>query len=156
MSTSGSTLPHPSKLQGPFNISPHLQETNLSNTAETGFSTKLHQSRNYEFVSYQRNILKYLGYFGISTARILKNTTIAAGHSGQYYTLTSNTLLGTFMYGILHINVTIKAIFLGFLVSGYFGPVDFLDQIASLDYILCSGLVVIGAFVFLLRYPFYG
>lgn len=123
-----------------------------SESRRSHFQSRPAANRSLEYVGFQRKILSKLGYFGISTTRIIE----FGSYTGQHYQLTGNTALGMFMYIILHINVTIKAIFLAFLVMGYFGQVEFLDQIASLDYILCTGLVVIGAWMFLLRYPYYG
>ncbi len=108
--------------------------------------------KNVEFVEFQRKLFNRLGYFGINTTRIIQHTS----YTSQSYLLTKNTVCALLMYTVLHVNVTIKGIFLVFVLMEYFGPVEFLDKIASLDFILCICLVGIGASMLLFRYPFYG
>lgn len=134
------------------NGSSHNDKRLPDSEKRSNFQSRPAANKNLEYVGFQRKILSRLGYFGISTTRIME----FGSYTGQNYHLSSNTAFGIFMYTVLHINVTIKAIFLAFLVMDYFGPIEFLDKIASLDYILCTGLVVIGAWMFLLRYPYYG
>lgn len=148
-----SPFSHRNNLQNRAFSSRGLSSPALQPAPQSNFSTqRTAASKNLEYVGFQRKVLSKLGYFGISTARIQEY----GSYTGQHYELTGNTTVGILMYFILHVNVSIKAVFLAFLVTDYFGPIEFLDKIASLDYILCTGLVVIGAWMFLFRYPFYG
>ncbi len=72
------------------------------------------------------------------------------------YSLKSTTPLAQFTFWGCTVNVLIKFAVLGFLVIGYFGPLEFLDKIAPLDYILCASIPLIGTSIFGFRYPLHG
>lgn len=117
-------------------------------------SIRLPKHENEEFAKYQRSVLNNLAYFAGTTTRISKRSSSKDG-TGAYY-LTNNTMFGVLLYWAYHINALIKAVFLAFLMTDYFGPVMFFDKIAAVDYILCFWLVVIALFIWFKRYPFYG
>lgn len=147
------------RLQSPFYLKNTSQNTATNGSIQIGmyqdnstFENLTRKVMNLEYVELQRKIFNKLGYFGITTTKIIRHVSCTE----QSYKLTSNTVCALLIYIVLHINVTIKGIFLCFVIMEYFGPVVFLDKIASLDFVLCIGLVGIGASMLLSRYPFYG
>ncbi len=137
-----------------IHIYPEIEHLpNQRHSLKTSSSVRILRRKN-EFAKYQRTILNNLAYFAGTTTRILKRSSSKNG-IGAYY-LTNNTLFGALLYWAYHINALIKAVFLVFLMTNYFGPVMFFDKIAAVDYILCFGLMVIAFFIWSKRYPFYG
>lgn len=113
------------------------------------------------FETYQRKIVNNLGYFAMARTRVgirlktteLKNT---GKQAKEEFYLESTSVVAQLIYWFFYTNTSIKAIFLAFLITGYFGPVEFLDKIAALDYILCVGIVTFGSCIWFKRYPLYG
>ncbi len=102
-----------------------------------------------EYCEYERKIANRLGYADVSRTYFYRD---ALGN----YSLKSTTPLAQFMYWAGTVNLLIKLAFLVFLVAGYFGPLEFLDQIAALDYILCAFIAFNGMYIFMFRYPLHG
>ncbi len=126
----------------PFSTNDDSQITPINSYKNDSTYESLHvKSKNLEFVEFQRKLFNQLGYFGTTTTRIIR----LDSYAGLNYSLNSNTVFALLIYTILLINAIIKGIFLAFVITEYFGPVEFLDKIASLDFILCICLVGIGA-----------
>lgn len=102
-----------------------------------------------EFCQYERKIANRLGYADVTLTRFHRD-------SIGNYSLKSTTPLAQFSFWGCTVNLLIKLIFLGFLLTGHLGPIPFLDQIAALDYMLCGLLPVIGTLIFGFRYPLHG
>ncbi len=102
-----------------------------------------------EFCEYERKIANRLGYADVTLTRFHRD-------SLGNYSLKSTTPLAQFSFWGCTVNLLIKLVFLGFLLTGYLGPIPFLDQIAALDYMLCGLLPAIGTLIFGFRYPLHG
>lgn len=108
--------------------------------------------RNFEYVAYQRTLLNRVCNVGITPVKVLENGSRPSGE--KQYRLERLSLFEALLWLVLHVNVLIKTVFLVFVVVDYFGPVEFLDKVATLDYFLCSGQVVILVIV-MKKYPLY-
>lgn len=107
------------------------------------------QGTKREFSRYEREVANNLGYFAITL------TGFSRGPFGTYR-LKSTAYIAQLIFWGCYLNTFIKAVFLCFLVTDYFGRVVFLDKIAALDYILCVGIAVCGTLVWGMRYPLHG
>ncbi len=107
------------------------------------------QSTGLEFSRYEREVANKLGYFAITLTGFYRDP------FGNYR-LKSTAPIAQLIFWGCYLNTFIKAVFLCFLVTDYFGPVVFLDKIAALDYILCVGIAVCGTLVWGKRYPLHG
>jgi len=105
-----------------------------------------------EFCSYQRKIIGKTPYLAVNRFQIVK---LNSKFTTRYY-LDSIPTIGNLMYWILTVNSGIKSVFLAFLALEYFGPVEFVDKIAVLDYVLCVALTCLSWSIYFNKYPFYG
>ncbi|CAL8116195.1 unnamed protein product [Orchesella dallaii] len=104
-----------------------------------------------EFSAYQRKSLDLLSFVAVNRYRVLRKE----NKNSFYYALDSIPVIGSCLYWIITFNTGVKAVFLAFLITDYFGPVEFADKIGALDYILCTGLIVLAWTIFFEKYPLY-
>lgn len=101
-----------------------------------------------EFTDFQRWFINILSYVQVSL------TTVEKDQTGEYR-LSRAGPIRTILYIFLASNTLFKFIYLLFLVFGFFGPIEFLDMISALLWMLMCMEILQELAFYMKTYPLY-
>ncbi len=99
--------------------------------------------------NFESNVANKFGYFAISLNRFRQ-------HGSTSFKIEATSVCAQIIFWVFFTNTCIKTTFLWFVVRGYFGPLEFYDQIAAVDYLMCSSMIFAGLKTWGPRYPIHG